>query len=331
MASKKKNTVRKAKPAKAAMTPAVRYLRYRLANGDAGVETSHYLDIAKDLSALNRRLMRQGRVYHIKKISVVSTNTIAGWTGQTLPNPNEQQNAGFITVSTIPDSWSARAAWNRGFSLWNEMNKDAKNATNSISGTWADFKVGISRDGIVATKPYPYDNGNNEVLNGEWNYSEYVGPVSGGGTPDTYGIHMLGAHSGAAGVYNSIGLIQSFGDARATVNSGSPDVPSGASLDPLVNLFDYGDTINTIIDVLEGENDSPPYDQFEYPGDGDNTPKPLVVQHAAISNGQCTLGSFTAICGLLEIEMASPIAGDLYSVLVEVAPGSYRGVKAERI
>jgi hypothetical protein len=37
------------------------------------------------------------------------------------------------------------------------------------------------------------------------------------------------------------------------------------------------------------------------------------------------------MCGVLELETTSPIASDVYSVLVELAPGSYRGIAAEVI
>jgi len=328
MASKKKN--------KAKRVPAVRYLRYELTNsGDAGTETSHYIDLARDLSAVNRRLMRQGRHYHVKRVTVVSSNTIAGVYPGASPGSKSQQNAGRLTIGTIPDSWSANSGWTRGFRLWNEMNKNAKNATNTISGTWSDFKVDLSRDSQIARAAgnllEPLDNGGNAVQFGEWEYSAFVGPVSGGGTPDTYSIHMLGDHVGAAGAYTSVGLIQSFGDARSTVSSPSPDAPTTLDSDPLVNLFDYGDTVNTVIQALEYQNDDPPYDHFEYAGDGDNMPKPLVVQDAIISDGRCVLGGFTAMCGLLELETTSPIDDDVYSVLVELAPGKYRGIKAEAI
>jgi len=310
MASKKK------------IDPAVRYLRYELTNSETpGTETSHYIDLARDLSAINRRLYRQGRDYHVKKITVVSSNT---------PNGGNR-----VSASVLPNSWPVRMGWTRGFRLWNEMNKNAKNATNSISGTWSDFKVDLTRDFQIARAAGnlldPKDNGGNDVLAGEWEYSAFVGPVSGGGTPDTYSIHMLGDHVGSAGAYTSVGLVQSYGDGRATVTSPSPDVPAGLDADPLVNLFDYGDTINTIIDDLEFQNDTPPYDQYDYPGDGDNMPKPLIAQDTVISDGKGVMGSFYAVCGLIEFETKSAIPEDVYSVLVELAPGNYRGIKAEAI
>jgi len=57
-------------------TPAVRYLRYELTNsGTPDTETSHFIDLARDLSRCNRRLYRAGRDYHVKKVTVVSSNT----------------------------------------------------------------------------------------------------------------------------------------------------------------------------------------------------------------------------------------------------------------
>jgi hypothetical protein len=49
------------------------------------------------------------------------------------------------------------------------------------------------------------------------------------------------------------------------------------------------------------------------------------------TDGKCTLAGFQAMCGLVELETKSPIANDVYSVLVELAPGKYRGIKADVI
>ena len=60
-------------------------------------------------------------------------------------------------------------------------------------------------------------------------------------------------------------------------------------------------------------------------------PKPLVVQDTTLMDGRSTVGGFNAICGLIEIETKSPLQNDVYSVLVELAPGKYRGIHAESI
>ena len=89
--------------------------------------------------------------------------------------------------------------------------------------------------------------------------------------------------------------------------------------------------LTRVIDQLEFDNDNPPYDLTEYAGAVLNMPKPLVMQDGTVSDGSTTLGGFEAVCGLIEIECNSPIANDVWSVLVELAPGNYRGIKAEAI
>lgn len=301
---------------KSKKTPAVRYLRYELTNsGNPGTETSHYVDLARDLSRVNRRLYRQGRDYHVKKISVVSSNT---------PNGDNR-----ISVSTIPNTWVSKMAWERGFKTFTEMNKIAtKQTAGDISGTWADFKVHMSVDSRAATLANPLDNGGNAYLAGEWSYSIMVTP-DGTATADDFSLHMLGDHNGSAGARNSVGLIKSYGESRATVQTGDPNVPGLASDDPLVNVFDYGTTIDDVVDYLELSNDSPPYDIDDYPGDDANGPKPLVVQDTTLMDGRATMAGFTAMLGALEFEIRSPLANDVYSVLVELAPGKYRGIHAE--
>jgi len=310
------------KSSKKKHTPAVRYLRYELTNSATpGTETSHYIDLARDLSAVNRRLYRQGRDYHVKRVTIVSSNT---------------EGAGNrISLATIPDSWVARNAWQRGFKTWTHMNKVATDQmAGDISGTWSDFKVHLSLDSRAAYNAgnylVPKDNGGNNVDFGEWLHSIMVSP-DGTTSADEFAVHMLGGHSGSAGAWSSVGLVKSYAESRATVSTEDPSVPSVASDDPLVNVFDYGTTIDEVIDYLEIQNDYPPYNQGTYPGETGNMPKPLVVQDTTLEFGKATVGSFNAICGLLEIETKSAFASDVYSVLVELAPGNYRGIKAEMI
>lgn len=310
--------MKRKRSAKKKSTPAVRYLRYNLTNsGSAGTETSHYIDLAKDVSIVNRRLYRQGKDYHVKKITVVSSNT---------PNTGNR-----VSVSTIDGGWVSRGAWKRGFEVWNRMNKDAlKQVSGNITGTWSDFKVYLSNDMRTASVLTPLDNGSNAYLDGEWDYSEMLSP-DGTTDVDAFFLHMLGDHVGSAGSRTSVGLIKSYGESRATVQSGDPNVPNEASTDPLVNVFDYGTTIDDVIQDLEFHNDIPPYNIASYPGDDLNAPKPIVVQDTTLMDGRATLGGFTALCGLLELEIKSSLASDVYSVLVELAPGKYRGIHAESI
>lgn len=333
MASKK-NTTKKAKRGKAKLQPAVRYLRYELTNSaEAGTETSHFIDLAKDLSAVNRRLYRQGRDYHVKRISVTSSNTISGWSQYAAIPPNEaQQNAGRFSVSTAPDSWVARGAWKRGFKVWQQMNKEASGQlSGNIQGTWADFKIWMTPDFAAAALARPMDNGGDMVDAGEWDISTFVTP-DGTATDDEFYATLMGAHVGAAGSRTSVSLIRSYGESRATVQADDPSVPSTASVDPLVNVFDYGTTIDDVVDLMEDQNDSPPYHLVNYPGGAGNMPKPLVVHETTLgAGGKAVVPSFSALLGQIEIEISSPLENDTYSVLVELAPGKYRGIKSEVI
>lgn len=304
------------------MQPAVRYLRYELTNsGTPGTETSHFIDLAKDLSAINRRLYRQGRHYHVKRITVISANT-----------PNSAPGAeNRISFSTAPSSWVTSQAWKRGFEVFKEMNKRAmvNVAGDSIAGTWADFKIWLSTDHRNGTKLTPKDNGGNDVQYGEWVNSRFITP-DGTTSEDEFDAVLLGDHVGGAGSRVSVGLVKSYGESRSTVFNGSPNVPN-ISDDPLLNVFDYGTEIDEVLNRLESDNDQPPYDIANYPGDDGNMPKPIVVQDTCIVDGKATVGGFHAMCGLVEIEAKSSIANDVFSVLVELAPGKYRGIAAEVI
>ncbi len=317
-AMKKKSSKRSRSSAK--LQPTVRTLRYELTNsGTPGNETSHYIDLAKDLSVLNRRLYRQGRDYHVKKITIVSSNT-----------PNGENR---VSVSTVPHNWVSQMAWKRAKTTWDEMNKTASaQVAGNITGTWADFKLYMSTDHRTAAASMlrPRDNGGTQYDEGEWTYSLLVTP-DGTTSANPFNLHMLGGHSGSVGAWNSVGVIKSFGESRATVQTGDPNVPGTVSDDPLVNVFDYGTAVDEVLDILEYSNDAPPYDIDEYPGDDTNGPKPAVAQDTTLVDGRATMAGFTAFCGLLEIESKSAIASDVFSLLVELAPGSYRGVKADVI
>ena len=317
----KKNSAKRSRSKAKKNQPAVRQLRYEITNsGTPGNETSHFIDLARDLSLMNRRLYRQGRDYHVKRITIVSSNT-----------PNGENRVSF---STAGDSWVTREAWKRGFDVFTRMRSDAShNLAGNIEGTWADFKVYLSNDMQTSTLPVPrpLDNGGNAVLLNEWYYSDLVTPEDGGTASDAFKVGLLGNHSGSAGARSYVGLIKSYGESRSTVNPDDPNVPAVASDDPLVNVFDYGASMDTVIDSMELSNDNPPYDIANYPGDDGNVPKPQIVQDTTIVDGKATVGGFNAIAGLIEVECKSPIANDVYSILVELAPGSYRGIKADVI
>lgn len=321
----------------ATKTPAVRHLRYDLENSsEPGTETSHYVDLARDLAAINRRMMAQGRIYHVAKITVVSRNTIAGWgvietpvTG--VPGIAVQQNAGFVSVSAAPPSWAVINAAKHGKTLFEKMKKKAMETVEMKDGRYADFKIrGLHAGATSPTFAVPVDNGNNSLQLGTWEYSQFVSPDGTTGA-DFYTCHLLGPHAGSPGAYTSVGLVESYGNTRSTV---SLDVPNSIqdSDDPLANLLDDGTVTDEIIQDASNWNDDPPYNINEYGGAAGNMPRPIVMQHGTLgADGRLTLGGLQAVHGLLEFEITSPIASDNYSVLVELKAGSYKGIAAEAL
>ena len=257
----------------------------------------------------------------MKRITVISANT---------PNsgPGTENRVSF---SVAGDAWVTGQAWRRGFETWNRMNKRAMtNAGSDFKPTWHDFKVYLSNDMRTGTTLTPKDNGGNSASGGEWEYCEFISPDGTTGA-DAFKAGLLGAQIGSAGSVTYVGLVQSYADSRATVFSASPNDDPQIDTDPLMNLFDDGTVVDEILVNLQGDNDNPPYESGQYPGGGSELPKPMVVQDTTLVDGKATVGGFTAMCGLVEIEAKSPIANDVYSVLVELAPGKYRGVAAEVI
>jgi len=306
-------------------------------SNSAGTETSHYIDLAKDLSAINRRLYRQGRRYHVKRISIVSSNTLGATTHvdqSEIPGVSTfTQNAGRVTFATIPESWISQKAWQRGFKAWQKMQKIAlAEAGSDLRGTWNDFKVYMTADHATGTQLQPLDNGGNGVKYGDWSYSDLITP-DGTTSTDEFYLTMLGDHNGGPGSRISVGLIKSYTEARATFSQRpTPETGHVDVNDPILNLFDDGTQTDEVVAKMQTDGEDPPYDIDEFPGDDANMPKPLVVQQTTLgTDGRATVGGFSAMCGLIEVETTSPIDDDVYSVLVELAPGSYRGIAAEVI
>jgi len=329
--AKKTSTKAKRSRSTAKTTPAVRYLRYEIANsGTPGTETSHFIDLARDISAINRRFYRQGRDYHVKRVTIVSANTNQNQGA----DPAAATNAGRVSIATVPDSWMVRGAWKRGFALWNKMNDQVHDVmASTLKPKYHDFKIrGIGAYAQSPTYLVPKDNGGNDVALGEWSYSSIVSPDGTTGT-DAYNLHLLGDHiSSGAGNYTSVGLVKSYAETRATVDNNEPNMAQVNTDDPLLNLFDDGTQVDEIADNLLSLGEDAPYSLGTYPGETGNMPQPLVVQDTTLgTDGKATVGGFNAICGLVEIESRSPLANDVYSILVELAPGKYRGVKAEVI
>jgi hypothetical protein len=103
-----------------------------------------YVDLAYEMSKLNHRLYRQGRVYHA---DIVMTNTMAAG----VP----------ITVETIAPTWMNRKAWQLAFNAWRQSTAEEREA-GIKAGRWNDFRIFYEAG----------DTGRLSPLNGEYQYTK---------------------------------------------------------------------------------------------------------------------------------------------------------------
>jgi hypothetical protein len=211
----------------------------------------------------------------------------------------------------------------------------------SIKGKWHDYKIRLSDQQITARTLSVKDGAGTDIKAGEWDLATYVMPQHevnpATGEPlaaEEFYATLIGPDTSA-----SRSLVKAYEESRATVQAVDPNVPAGMSTSFFNLLTDSGSQEPELADVIEDENDQPPYDVDEYPGGATNAPVPVNVGYAAISASEVDgrVGGFVAPCGLLEIYVSgydangSQIAvADMpaIDILLHVAPGMYKGVAA---
>jgi len=296
--------------------PAQRVLRYHL-NHTGVSEDTHYIDLAKDLSRINRRLYRQGKCYGVLGASI-----------------HDATSDCFLKICTAPNTWSVRNAWKKGFALWKKMRKEALQGAgvrSNVTATWADFKVYLTNDMTTnADQGIPIDCDQNQVGSGEWHYSTYVSP-EGTASYDEFVIWLLGPNSGGTGTRAGVGLVEGYQNSRARVQSDDPSVdPAEFELSWMTNLFDDGETVEEILEDIIDHGDAPPYDHNDMVGSAGNMVQPHVagLTHVSLSAPMGYIGPFIAPCGLLQVDTRSGTDGNIIDLVIELAPGNYKGVDA---
>ena len=272
------------------------------------------IDLAKDLSAVNRRLYRQGMQYAVG--SVTCARTLPGLSA--------------YVCQTAGNTWVVHNAWKKASALWEKQQRDAARDVGVKRGTWADFKVTLDDNDTAAIDTIAGDGGT--IVPDEWNYSELVFEDDGDEWSPT--MHLLGTSTLTSGV----GLVQEYAISRTTVTSPDPNVPSEASdsIYAKMALMGSDEFSDVLIDDIEGHNDSPPYDMSEYVG-GDTVADAPFNQDFVTSTMENPGQSrpFLAECGLLRITLQSveadgSTASDVpHLIQVRMVPGGYKGVLAE--
>lgn len=308
--------------------PAITTIAMRTDTATSGSYLS-YVDTARELSKINRRLYEQGRMY--------------GYQGLTFIWKQNSSNLATIecSVRTAGNTWVVQNAWVKGKALWDEMQELVLADNPSVSGKWHDFKVQLNGGQSASREIKARDGAGVLYLDGEWSMSTYVmpqhdvDPASGQPLPASeYTALLIGADTSS-----KRSLVKAYEESRATVSGDQPNVPAGMSSSFFNLLTDSGSQEPELADEILEENDNPPYDLDDYPGGDGNAVNPVTVGYAAISaqevDGQ--IGGFIAPCGLLQIEIKGyDVNGAAIAeanmpeidILLHVAPGTYKGVAA---
>tara|TARA_Y100001970_G_scaffold51931_1_gene65637 strand:+ start:796 stop:1791 length:996 start_codon:yes stop_codon:yes gene_type:complete len=277
---------------------------------------SAYIDVAEVLSALNRKLIRQGQLFRIRNFRIFSKDTT--------------DNDLVYSVGIVPRTYATRNAWVKAKALWDQMNAMAlNNGTITAMPKWHDFKVymdsghavgdGVTVDGVAqADAPLlPVDFDSNAASTGEWAYSKFHDSAS---TSDEFISGFLGDHVADGSNLQYVGLIQAYGESRGVVGvsaAGNPYVDSDQELSPWAILFGNDDQTKDIIEDMHNDNDLPPYGQDwdKYPGGKSNMPQGHRVGIGRIQNPgsgfqSLDVPSFIAPCGLIRLEVDDADAFD---------------------
>ncbi len=310
------------------MQPAQLDLYFEADTATAG-DSRSYIDTAKELSKVNRRLYEQGRMYAYQGLTFI-------WK----QNPAAASPIATIEVSvrTAGNTWVVHNSFIKGRALWDEMQDLVLDDNPSVKGKWHDFKIRLSSQMVAARILAAKDGAGNDYDLGGWDLSTYVmpqhevDPATGEPLPAT----ELSAALIGADTTSIRSLVKAYEESRSTVQSPMPNAPPGLADSFFSLLTDTGSQEPELADVIVDENDTPPYDLDEYPGSDTNAPVPVNVGYGAISAQEVDgrIGGFIAPCGLLEIEIRGYDASGAevpttemptIGLLLHVAPGMYKG------
>lgn len=315
---------------KAKVVPAETTLKYALPGDGSDV----YIDLFRDISRVNRRLYNQGQCVRISHIEIRQT-PVDG-------NPSLGLEA---TVKALPLTWVAAQAYMKAREHWFKQQRDARAGQDkSIRPSYEDFKVYMDNGHRAGNTIATLDGAGNPVQAGEWVYSTLVyADTAAGETIREPSLHMVGPDVGTS----DVGLINAYEDSRASVDGDQPNVPTSIS-NNIYELVQSGKDDGMSAEILSNmgfQNDSPPYEIFNYPGGALNYPTNVDKAYVQTSSANPVVSSagFAAMLGLLRIysqgknAAATGVPEDPYNVtvpgimLVHLVPGNRKGLMTANV
>ncbi len=298
------------------MQPAQTVLSYYIGNG------SSYIDIAEDLSKVNRRAYKQGMEYAVGKVTF-------GYQANPQAILNVQLNA-----YTAGDTWAVHNAWKKAFGHWMAQQRRTRQLIGETAKpTWEDFKVYLDDSHRAGTMPDVLAGDESAVSTGEWDYSRLLWEADDNSIDEVY-LHLIGGDVSTT----DWGLILGYQESRATVQATDPELPVDYSNNMYAKMAtDENLVADEVANNMEDENDQPPYDPDDYPGSDSNSDAAWLQEFGVAAPGapMATLPGFVAQCGLIRFNLTAHAVADgsvttgvTSLVQVHLVPGSYKGVAA---
>ncbi len=294
-----------------------------------------YVDLSLCASILNRRgYKQQDMTWGVSEFELLGGGT------------------GIVQIKKLPETWVFANAYTKGKALWHKMNEQVLEEEESIRGKYADFKIYMDEEmaghtiqdngntgGRILTPVQSVGGSNQWTLASfsggsppaDWNYSQYTIPNDGGGgVTQSYYIHAVGPNGATKG------LIAGYELSRARVQNPDPNVPTSQGW--MTDLFDVGEQLDELRDVIEDDNDRPPYANPSsgstafYPGGSQEQPGLQV--HSFCQFTGTTVSAKNRIQGglfqngLIKIENGSDTT---LSLIIHMLPGSHRGYYCEEM
>lgn len=309
----------------ASIQPAMITLKYALPGNGAEV----YIDIAEALSKINRRGYRQGKQY------VVSGTTIKM---DTVAAPG---NSLQVTLKTAGNTWVVQNAWKKAKSAWMKQQRDVRKLSGIGSAAkpkYEDFKVYLDNGHRAGTAAPVLDGAGVAVQAGEWDYSKFV--YANDADPEVIvepSVHLIGPDVSTS----DVGLVEGYADSRASVSGAQPQVPGDADTSIYAKIMSGADDgmSKEIIANMEDDNDSPPYEIYNYAGGAANAAVnwDTCYAHATTYSPVTSTPGFLAQCGLLRVYSQGKQGADGSNttipgvLMIHLMPGKYKGVAAHNM
>jgi len=248
-------------------------------------------------------------------------------------NPQQILNVQ-LSVLTAGNTWVVHNAWKKAYAHWIAQQRNARRLIGqSAKPTWEDFKVYLDDAHRAGTSLGVLAGDGGAVGTGEWDYSRLVWEADDNSIDRPY-LHIIGGDVSTT----DWGLILGYQQSRATVQPEDPDLPQEYSNNMYAKLAtDENVVADEVASDMEENNDEPPYDQDDYPGNDTNSDAPW-LQDFAIASSTVPVGTvpgFVAQCGLIKLQLighdvADGAAGTAPSTTIQVhlVPGNYKGVAA---